>query len=75
MSRSGKLGIASIVLTVGAAFALLSSSTEPIGIACAVLACVLAVLASQQGNNGWLTIPCIMVSVFGFLFYIGMRAT
>jgi hypothetical protein len=75
MSRSGKLGIASVMLTVGAAFALPSSSTQPISFACAVLACVLAVLASLQGSKVWLTIPCSVVSVFGFLFYIGMRAT
>jgi hypothetical protein len=63
------------VSTVGAAFALPSSSTQPISLVCAVLACLLAALASRQGSKGWLTIPAVVLSVFAFLFYIGMRAT
>jgi hypothetical protein len=73
MSRSGKLGTASIVMTVGAAIGL--PATLPISPVLAVLAFVLGVLASLQGSKGWLAIPGLIVVVSLILLSVGLHAT
>jgi hypothetical protein len=75
MSRSGKLGTASILLALGAATALPVGSTQPISLVLAVLACVTGLSAALQGSKGWLAIPGLIVVVFLILLLVGLQAT
>jgi hypothetical protein len=67
MERSVKLGAASVVLIAGCVL------REPLDFVCGVLACALGLLAAQQGSKWWLAVPCVMVTLFAFLMYIGLH--
>ena len=45
MTRSVKLGVASVVLIAGCAL------REPLDFVCGVIACILGLLAAQQGSK------------------------
>jgi hypothetical protein len=69
MSRSVKLGLAALFLSLG------SILPSPIGFVCAVLSCVLGFLAAQQGSKWWLVVPSVVIAVFAVLMYVGFHAT
>jgi hypothetical protein len=68
MSRSTKLGIASLFLLVGCVL------PSPINFACAVIACVLGSLAAQQGSKWWLAVPCAIIASSIPIIYFGFQA-
>jgi hypothetical protein len=68
MSRSVKMGVAALFLSIG------SILPSPIGFVCAVISCILGFLAAQQGSKWWLVIPCVTVAVFALLMCIGFHA-
>jgi MFS superfamily sulfate permease-like transporter len=69
MTRSSKLGIASVVLLAGSP----APVTAPFGAVCLVLSCVLALMATQQGSKWWLVVPCTIVGVSAFILYLGLH--
>ena len=73
MTRSVNLGVVSLTL-VALSVPLLGSNT-PFSFVFAVISCVLAFLAAQQGSKWWLAIPCTIIVVFGFLMWVGFHAS
>jgi len=73
MTRSVKLGVASLTLAT-LSLPVLESNT-PFSPVFAVISCVLAFLAAQQGSKWWLAIPCTIIVIFGFLMWIGFHAS
>jgi len=67
MTRSVRLGIASVVLIAGCVF------PSPLNVVFAVISCVLGFLAAQQGSRWWLVIPCTAIALAAFLFYVGFH--
>ena len=76
MTRSRKLGIASIVLGVGSFTLQLLRWTAnlPIGLVLAFISCLLGLFATQRGSKWWLVVPVILLLVFAALFYVGFHA-
>jgi len=68
MTRSVKLGIASVVLAAGCVL------PSPLNAVFAVVSCVLGFLAAHLGSRWWLVIPCTILALAGFLLYIGFHA-
>lgn len=62
MTRSGKLGTASVVLLLSIFVPPFENWREPISFASVGLSAVLGLLAAQQGSKWWLVIPCIIVA-------------
>jgi hypothetical protein len=69
MSRSVKLGIASIFLLFGCAL------PSPLNHTFAVISCVLGFLAASQGSKWWLVVPCTELTFAVLVAYIGLRAS
>jgi 4-amino-4-deoxy-L-arabinose transferase-like glycosyltransferase len=74
MTRSNKLGLASFVFMVATPAAIVVSPNLPFAFVFAVLSCVLALLAAQQGRRWWLAIPALIVAGGTLLVYIGWHA-
>ena len=68
MTRSVKLGIASVVLVAG------SVLPSPLNVVFAAISCVLGFLAAHQGSRWWLVVPCTIMALGGFLLFIGFHA-
>ncbi len=62
MTRSGKLGMAGIVLLGNVFVPPFQNWREPISFASVGLSAVLGLLAAQQGSKWWLVIPCVIVA-------------
>jgi hypothetical protein len=69
MSRSVKLGIASILLFFGCAL------PSPLNVASGTISCVLGFLAAIQGSKWWLVVPCAELIFAALIAYVGFRAT
>ena len=70
MKRSTKAGIASAILFAGVLVPPYREWGAPISLACAVLACVLGVLAAASGRKWWLVIPVSIVAGFALDLYL-----
>lgn len=68
MTRSVKLGIASVVLAAG------SVLPSPLNAVFATVSCVLGLLAAHQGSRWWLVVPITILTLSGILLYIGFHA-
>jgi hypothetical protein len=68
MTRSVKLGVASVVLVAGCVL------PSPLNIVFAVISCVLASLAAHRGSKWWLFVPCAVIGLTAVLIYIGFHA-
>jgi len=75
MTRSVKLGVASLALVALSATPPIAGSHTPFSFVFAVISCVLAFLAAQQGSKWWLAVPCILIVVFGLLMWVGFHAS
>ena len=64
MKRSTKAGIASAVFLLSIFIPPYREWRAPISVACAVLACILGVLAATSGRKWWLVIPASIVVGF-----------
>lgn len=62
MKRSTKAGITSAVLLLSILIPPYREWRTPISLACAVLACILGVLAATAGRKWWLVIPASIVA-------------
>ncbi len=72
MKRSTKAGIASAILFASIFVPPYREWRAPISFACAVLACVLGVLAATGGRKWWLVIPASIVAGFALDLYLVM---
>jgi len=68
MTPSVRLGIASVVLVAG------SVLPSPLNAVFAVISCVLGFLAAHRGSRLWLVVRCTIITLAGFLPYIGFHA-
>ena len=64
MKRSTKAGIVSAALLLSIFIPPYAEWRAPINVACAILACVLGVLAASSGRKWWLVIPASIVIGF-----------
>jgi hypothetical protein len=69
MTRSVKLGIASVVLLAASP----APVTAPFGAVCLVISCVLALMAAQQGSKWWLVVPGIVVAGIAFFMFMAFH--
>jgi hypothetical protein len=74
VKRSTKTGIASAALLLSIFLPPYSEWRAPINFACAVLACVLGLLAASSGRRWWLVIPVSIIVGFVADLYIVMCA-
>lgn len=74
MTRSAKLGTASTLLLGSIFVPPFSNWREPLSVAFAVVSCVLALLAAQQGSKWWLAIPCAVVIGSGVGWYLAAHS-
>ena len=74
MTRSAKLGIASLFLLGSVVVPPFSNWREPINVASIVISGVLGLLAAQQGSKWWLAIPCIIVAGFVIGLYLAFHS-
>lgn len=74
MKRSTKAGIASAVLFASIFVPPYREWRGPISLACAVLSCVLGVLAATSGRKWWLVIPASIVGGFVLDLWLVMYA-
>jgi hypothetical protein len=72
VKRSTKTGIASAILFASIFVPPYREWRAPISFACAVLACVLGVLAATSGRKWWLVIPASIVAGFALDLYLVM---
>lgn len=72
MTRSTKTGIASAALLLSIFVPPYAEWRAPINFACAVLSCVLGLLASGAGRRWWLIIPGSIVTGFALLLYLAI---
>jgi hypothetical protein len=72
VKRSTKTGIASAILFAGILLPPYREWRAPISFACAVLACILGVLAATSGRRWWLVIPASIVAGFALDLYLVM---
>ena len=72
MKRSTKIGIASAVLLLSIFVPPYSEWRTPINFACAILACVLGLLAASSGRKWWLLVPGSIVVGFGLDLFLVM---
>jgi hypothetical protein len=72
VKRSTKAGIASAILFASIFVPPYREWRAPISFACAVLACVLGVLAATSGRKWWLVIPASIVAGFALDLYLVM---
>jgi len=69
VKRSTKAGIASAILFASILVPPYREWRAPISFACAVLACILGVLAATSGRKWWLVIPASIVAGFALDLY------
>jgi hypothetical protein len=74
VKRSTKAGIASAVLLVSTFVPPYREWRAPISLACAVLSCILGVLAATSGRKWWLVIPASIVAGFALDLYLVIYA-
>jgi hypothetical protein len=72
VKRSTKAGIASLALLMSIFIPPYAEWRVPINFACAVLACVLGLLASASGRRWWLIIPGSIVTGFVLVLYLAI---
>ena len=72
MTRSTKAGIASAALLLSIFMPPYAEWRAPINVACAVLSCVLGLLASGTGRRWWLLIPGSIVTGFALVLYFAI---
>jgi hypothetical protein len=72
VKRSTKAGIASAILFASILVPPYREWRAPISFACAVLACILGVLAATSGRKWWLVIPASIVAGFALDLYLVM---
>lgn len=70
MKRSTKAGIASAILFASILVPPYREWRAPISFVCAVLACILGVLAATSGRKWWLIIPASIVAGFALDLYL-----
>jgi hypothetical protein len=74
VKRSTKAGIAALALLLSIFIPPYAEWRAPINFACAVLACVLGLLASSAGRRWWLIIPGSIVTGFVLVLYLAITA-
>ena len=74
MTKSTKLGVFSLLLLASMFVPPYADWREPINVSCAVLSCVLALLAAVGGRKIWLVIPCVIGLFAAILLFVGLRA-
>jgi fatty acid desaturase len=74
MVRSTKLGIAAVFLLGSILIPPHTNWRGPIDFLCAGIAFVLGLLASRQGSNWWLIVPCMIVAGFGFVMFLAFHS-
>jgi hypothetical protein len=75
MTRSARLGIASIALISGAiAIWIFWPDGPPLGFVLIFIAFIAALLAAWSGSKWWLAIPCTLAALFAFLMDVGFHA-
>lgn len=72
MTRSTKAGIASAALLLSILLPPYAEWRVLLNIVCAVLACVLGLLAGSSGRRWWLVIPGSIVTGFALLLYLAV---
>ena len=72
VKRSTKTGIISAILVASIFSPPYREWRAPISVACAVLACMLGVLAATSGHKWWLVIPGSIVAAFALDLYLVM---
>ncbi len=75
MSRSLKLGLASLGVLALAMVPFILGSNTPTGLALAAISCVLASLAADQGSKWWLTVPVVVLLAASILLWAGFTAS
>jgi hypothetical protein len=70
MTRSAKLGIASVLLLGSVFVPPFPTWREPISFACVWGVAILGLLAAQQGNKWWFVVPVVIVAGFVLSLYL-----
>jgi len=74
MTTSNRLGLASVLLLVSTVIPPYGNWRGPINFACAVISCVLGLLAAHRGKKVWLAIPCVIVALFVVGIVVAVQA-
>ncbi|MGA9587565.1 MAG: hypothetical protein WBQ95_19700 [Terracidiphilus sp.] len=72
MKRSTKTGIGSAILFASIFVPPYREWRAPISFACAILTCILGVLAATSGRKWWLVIPASIIAAFALDLYLVM---
>jgi len=74
MTTSEKLGIASVLLTVGSFLLLIPAGDSPLSVAFGVIAFLLGILAARRGSKWWLLIPGVISVLVVVVFLMTFHA-
>ena len=74
MNRATKAGIASLVFLVSIFIPPYREWRAPISLACAVMSCVLGLLAAAGSRKWWLMVPVSIVAGFALDLYLVIYA-
>jgi len=74
MTRSTKLGMASVILLLIALVPPFLNWREPITFVSVGLSGLFGLLAAQQGSKWWLTIPGVILCGVAFGLYLGFHS-
>ena len=74
MTRATKAGIASLVFFASIFIPPYREWRAPISLACAVMSCVLGLLAAASSTKWWLMVPVSIVAGFALDLYLVMYA-
>jgi hypothetical protein len=74
LKRATKTGIASLVFFASILVPPYREWRAPISLACAILACILGILAATSGRKWWLMVPASIIAAFALDLYLVMYA-
>jgi hypothetical protein len=74
MTRSAKLGIASVLLLVAIFIPPFADWRGPLSFATSWISFVLGLLAAQQGSKWWLVVPGAITTGFGIVIYAAFHS-
>lgn len=74
MTRSAKLGIASVMLLVSIFIPPFANWREPLSFATSGTSFVLGLLAAQQGSKWWLVVPGLIATGCGIVLYAAFHS-
>jgi energy-coupling factor transporter transmembrane protein EcfT len=75
VTRSAKLGIASLLLIVASLVPAFLKPETPFTFICAWISCLLGFIAAKQGSKWWLVIPSLIIAGTALMLYVGFQAT